>query len=547
MTLKIKALLLLAIVAIASLGHVASFKYLNQPSYIRPRLLRMSDSTDFSDFAVGQEYQGKLIKAMPFGIFVDISKGTNVLLPRSVLSKGTYEKLKSKAEANADDLVKLELVSVSAENKTISGKYIPENYVARADISSLEGKDFNSKSFNATVVSTHEFGIFAELDEYGVEGLIPASKLGSVAGNYAEAFPAGSSIEVLVIEMNTEKKKLVLSLKNSQPDKSSMADVDQSAWMQAIVQSVTGFGLFVRPAGYETIGLVHRSQVPRELVSALKQQATIPLGTNTTDVEALFSEGDVIRVRVKAASNDKGKLELSMLPYKADAGDEDDYVVEGRDPEGEDVKQDFTEDDADNYDAQETLLWWKGQPYVKIETADAPVDEEVAIVDESIKLVEGSWRRVFELDLRADQLDFSSKIQEKEAAELAEEIGELDGLDDTLEDLSVGSGSNFGSYVSTSVVPAEWKEQMEFFRELENAQEAKNTFLRGGKQAEQVEFESLLKEVEAELSAATARMPRVETPVSAPVDEVLVEQARPAPVAAVGEVVPVEEAAPVEE
>lgn len=547
MTLKIKALLLLAIVAIAFLGHVASFKYLNQPSYIRPRLLRISDSTDFSDFAVGQEYQGKLIKAMPFGIFVDISKGTNVLLPRSVLSKGTYEKLKSKAEANADDLVKLELVSVSAENKTISGKYIPENYVTRADISSLEGKDFNSKSFNATVVSTHEFGIFAELDEYGVEGLIPASKLGSVAGNYAEAFPAGSSIEVLVIEMNTEKKKLVLSLKNSQPDRSSMADVDQSAWMQAIVQSVTGFGLFVRPAGYETIGLVHRSQVPRELVSALKQQATIPLGTNTTDVEALFSEGDVIRVRVKAASNDKGKLELSMLPYKADAGDEDDYVVEGRDPEGEDVKQDFTEDDADNYDAQETLLWWKGQPYVKIETVDAPVDEEVAVVDESIKLVEGSWRRVFELDLRADQLDFSSKIQEKEAAELAEEIGELDGLDDTLEDLSVGSGSNFGSYVSTSVVPAEWKEQMEFFRELENAQEAKNTFLRGGKQAEQVEFESLLKEVEAELSAATARMPRVETPVSAPVDEVLVEQARPAPVAAVGEVVPVEEAAPVEE
>jgi len=27
------------------------------------------------------------------------------------------------------------------------------------------------------VVGTHDFGVFAELDEYGVEGLVPASKL----------------------------------------------------------------------------------------------------------------------------------------------------------------------------------------------------------------------------------------------------------------------------------------------------------------------------------------------------------------------------------
>ena len=29
------------------------------------------------------------------------------------------------------------------------------------------------------------------------------------------------------------------------------------------------------------------------------------------------------------------RIELSMLPYKVDDEDEDDYVVEGRDPEGE--------------------------------------------------------------------------------------------------------------------------------------------------------------------------------------------------------------------
>ena len=39
------------------------------------------------------------------------------------------------------------------------------------------GVDLSSKLFNATVVSVHDFGIFAELEEYGVDGLIPASKL----------------------------------------------------------------------------------------------------------------------------------------------------------------------------------------------------------------------------------------------------------------------------------------------------------------------------------------------------------------------------------
>jgi len=38
-------------------------------------------------------------------------------------------------------------------------------------------KASSEDAYNATVVGTHDFGVFAELDEYGVEGLVPASKL----------------------------------------------------------------------------------------------------------------------------------------------------------------------------------------------------------------------------------------------------------------------------------------------------------------------------------------------------------------------------------
>lgn len=140
---------------------------------------------DFSQYAVGQEYSGSLMGAKAFGVFVDIATGTNVLLPRSQMTKGNYEKLKRLSDSKSKEQVRLEIISVSAENSTLSGKYLSGNYKNRPDLSALEGTDISSKFFNATVVGAHDFGLFAELDDYGVEGLVPASKL-------PERMPAGS-------------------------------------------------------------------------------------------------------------------------------------------------------------------------------------------------------------------------------------------------------------------------------------------------------------------------------------------------------------------
>jgi predicted RNA-binding protein with RPS1 domain len=503
-------MMFLIILSITSLSFISSFKYFNHR--IAPSSLRSTVSdekvVDFSQFTVGQEFEGKLVSALPFGVFVDVSIGTNVLLPRSMLSKGSYEKLKSMAENKVDEAIKLQLTTVSAENRTLSGKYIPANYKDRADISNLDGKDLNSKTFKATVISAHDFGIFAELVDYGVEGLVPASKLPTMSGSIQESYLAGTEIDVQILEMNVANKKLVFGIKSATGDVAMMAGVAQDKWVSGIVESVSNFGLFVRPAGYDTTGLVHRSQVPRELIAAMKQVSPIASGANVTDVEALFRAGDVIKCRVKSVSADSRKIELSMLPYSAADDEEDDYVVDGRDPEGEEFKSfemDNDDDDKSGYDAQDTLLWWKGQPYTKVIVQDGPVDEETDIVNESTYLVEGTWRRLFELDLRADQLDFSSKILEKEYEELKEEIGELEGLDDELEkdNLLFGSTSNFGSYVSMSTLPADWKEQMEYCREKESSTEAQQTILRGGKVAEQSEFEALLREVELELQGSS--------------------------------------------
>jgi ribosomal protein S1 len=140
---------------------------------------------DFSQYAVGQEYSGTLVGAKNFGVFVNIGTGTNVLVPRSQLTRGNYEKLKRLSDSKSKEQIKIEIISVSAENSTLSGKFVPLNYKGKPDLSVLEGTDISSKFFNATVVGAHDFGLFAELDEFGVEGLVPASKL-------PEKLPSGS-------------------------------------------------------------------------------------------------------------------------------------------------------------------------------------------------------------------------------------------------------------------------------------------------------------------------------------------------------------------
>ena len=117
-------------------------------------------------------------------------------------------------------------------------------------------------------------------------------------------------------------------------------------------------------------GLVHMSRIPRDLISALKRRSPIAPGGNKTDIEALFSVGDVVRVRTQEVSEVTRKLDLSMLQYKDASDEDDDYVVEGRDPEGDEDK--FSSDDADDeeetvaFDAESTLIWWRGEAYNKI-------------------------------------------------------------------------------------------------------------------------------------------------------------------------------------
>ena len=421
-------------------------------------------------------------------------------------------------ENKSKDLVKLEILSVNQQNQTLSGKYIPSGVTNLLNIADLESKGadaYTSMSFNATVVGVHDFGVFAELDEYGFEGLIPASMFPQ--GERPNSYDLGASVSVQIAELNLEKKRMTLSLKSSGNSKSSgsnLAGIPEGKWLQAVVTSVTSFGLLARPAGQDAIGLVHNSRIPIGLIKALKTISPPVASGNKTDIELLFTPGDIIRCRLNSYNAANKKIELAMTPKKVNEDQEDDYIVEGRDPEGEESTPVLNVEEEEEYDPQDTLIWWRGTPYKKVSVsgeseAAGEKDEEGEIINESVDIIEGTWRRMFELDMREDAMDFESKIQEAELKELEEEIGELSGLDDELID-SLGFGAilntkMFGNSVPFDDLPAEWKKELSFFADTQTIEKEKLSRLKGGKKAEQEEFEKLLREVEVELEAVSAR------------------------------------------
>ena len=69
-------------------------------------------AVDISSFSEGQKLEGKVLSVKAFGAFVEVPGGANVLLPRSVISRGAYSKLTKMAESKSQEAVKLEIVTV---------------------------------------------------------------------------------------------------------------------------------------------------------------------------------------------------------------------------------------------------------------------------------------------------------------------------------------------------------------------------------------------------------------------------------------------------
>lgn len=114
------------------------------------------------------------------------------------------------------------------------------------------------------VTNITDYGCFVEIQD-NIEGLVHMSEMDWIERNInpSKAVSVGQEVEVMVLDVSPERRRLSLSIKQCQPnpwkefqDKHEKGDI-----VEGVVKSITDFGIFVRTNEIQIDGLVHLSDM----------------------------------------------------------------------------------------------------------------------------------------------------------------------------------------------------------------------------------------------------------------------------------------------
>jgi small subunit ribosomal protein S1 len=165
-----------------------------------------------SSYEVGQVHSGRVTRVADFGAFVELAPGVEALAHASTFAP-TGRSENWTRSVTVGMTAPFEILSLDFEKKRIGVALVPEGSAkgggaAPAQSAILPGARVTGK------VERHEpFGVFVFLAP-GRTGLIPASETGVVKeADVAKAFPVGSDVEVIVLEVDPSGRRIRLSRK----------------------------------------------------------------------------------------------------------------------------------------------------------------------------------------------------------------------------------------------------------------------------------------------------------------------------------------------
>jgi small subunit ribosomal protein S1 len=241
------------------------------------------------------------------------------------------------------------------------------------------------------VTSLADFGAFVNID--GADGLVHLSEISwDHIDHPKEVLKVGQEVNVKVINIDHERKRIGLSIRQLQPDPwvEQVEDLEEGQLVQGTITHLTKFGAFAR-LDEDLEGLIHISELSEQRVAHPKE---------------VVREGDVVTLRVIKIEPDRHRIGLSLRKVDSPKYTDFDWkttlaeVVEDS-HEGEAV------DTAELEGAAEAL-----------DEVEATVEEERA---EAVAAAEEEAEQDVELPAEAES---ESESQEEEPVKVAEMKGE---------------------------------------------------------------------------------------------------------------------------
>jgi len=246
----------------------------------------------------GKKYRGTVTKLTNFGAFVELEEGIEGLLHISELS--WTKRIKHPREVlKVGDEVEVMLLDydLSKRNISLGLKQVLPNPWDEIDVQ----YPVNSK-IKGKITRITKFGIFVEIEE-GIEGLLHIDDISwtKPSKNVLDSFKLGQNIEVLVLDVDKENKKIRLGLKQltENPWETLKTRHPVGSVVTGKVTSITDFGVFVK-IDEDIEGLIHISQLSNERIE---------------NPEEVYKLGDEIKAVVVNIDEDKRKVTLSIREY----------------------------------------------------------------------------------------------------------------------------------------------------------------------------------------------------------------------------------------
>lgn len=241
--------------------------------------LKQKTSSPWEDveerYPISSRVKGKVVNVMNYGVFIRLEDGIEGLVHISEMS--WTKRLSHPSEiVNLNDEIEVVVLSVNKEKQEISLglKQTETNPWAVASQKYPAGT-----IVSATVRSMTNFGAFVEI-EPGVDGMIHISDLSWTKkyGHPSEALQKGEGIKCVVLEVNEEKHRVSLGMKQMTEDPWVRAIPEKYIPGQIIkgtVTKLTNFGAFVE-LERDLEGLLHISELADHKID--KPQDVVKLG-----------------------------------------------------------------------------------------------------------------------------------------------------------------------------------------------------------------------------------------------------------------------------
>ncbi|HEY0322402.1 MAG TPA: 30S ribosomal protein S1 [Pyrinomonadaceae bacterium] len=266
-------------------------------------------------YPIGKRMHGKVASVTDYGAFIELEAGVEGLVHVSEMSWSKRIKHPSKLVGAGDD-VDVEVLSIDPKARRIS---LGMKQVQSNPWDTLKDRYEVGSKVRGRVRNLTDFGAFIEVED-GVDGLVHVSDISWAKRikHPGEVLKKGQEIEAIITSIDTENRRLSLSIKDLEPNAWDrfVSEHKPGDVVKGKIARFANFGAFVE-LGDNLEGLCHISELSDERVERPEQ--AVELGQEMEfKILRIDAEAKKIGLSARAAAHNEPIVDAKT--YSTDAG-----------------------------------------------------------------------------------------------------------------------------------------------------------------------------------------------------------------------------------